>query len=98
MAYRRPGRVRSGSLAHPDANLEVDFDDVRLTAEPVCPGDTNGDGVVNVDDLNNVILDWATDGSANGGDVTGPIPGSAPDGTVDVNDLNAVIVGWGTCP
>ena len=65
---------------------------------PPCPGDTNGDGAVDVNDLNNVILDWGTDGSANGGDITGPVPGSPPDGIVNVNDLNAVIVGWGACP
>jgi uncharacterized membrane protein len=63
-----------------------------------CDGDTNGDGMVNVDDLNNVILDWGTDGSANGGDITGSTPGSGPDGAVNVNDLNAVIVAWGLCP
>ena len=67
-------------------------------AAPSCPGDTNGDGEVDVDDLNNVILDWGSDGSANGGDLTGPRPGSPPDGIVNVNDLNAVIVGWGDCP
>ena len=54
--------------------------------------------MVNVDDLNNVILDWGTDGSANGGDLTGPVPGSPPDGIVDVNDVNDVIVNWGACP
>ncbi|MHC5004897.1 MAG: hypothetical protein ACYTJ0_17445, partial [Planctomycetota bacterium] len=42
-----------------------------------CP-DTNGDGVVDVDDLVSVILDWGTDGSGNGGDVDGS-------GTVDVD-------------
>ena len=74
--------------------------DVTVSCEATggCSGDTNDDGEVNVDDLNNVILDWGTDGSANGGDVTGATPGSPPDGTVDVNDLNAVIVGWGGCP
>ena len=55
-------------------------------------------GDVDVNDLNNVFLDWGTDGSANGGDLTGSTPGSPPDGTVDVNDLNAVIVNWGVCP
>ncbi len=50
---------------------------------------------MDVNDLNNVILDWGTDGSANGGDVTGVVPGSPPDGIVDVNDLIAVIVNWG---
>jgi hypothetical protein len=62
-----------------------------------CPADTNGDGAVNVNDLNNVILDWGTDGSAHDGDITGAAPGSPPDGIVNVNDLNAVIVGWGGC-
>ena len=52
---------------------------------------------MDVNDLNSVILDWGTDGSANGGDITGPDPGSQPDGVVDVNDLNAVIVNWGVC-
>jgi hypothetical protein len=66
--------------------------------ETPCPGDTNDDGVVDVNDLNNVFLDWGTDGSANGGDVAGATPGSDPDGIVDVNDLNAIITNWGTCP
>jgi hypothetical protein len=70
-----------------------------VVLEPAaCPGDTDGDGRVNVDDIVNVITDWGTDGSANGGDVTGALPGSPPDGLVDVNDLNAVIVAWGDCP
>ena len=43
-------------------------------------------------------LDLGGDGSAHGGDVAGPVPGSPPDGVVNVNDLNAVIVGWGACP
>ena len=67
-------------------------------APPICAGDTNDDGAVDVNDLNNVILDWGTDGSANGGDLAGPEPGSPPDGIVDVHDLNAVIVNWGACP
>jgi hypothetical protein len=66
---------------------------------PSCPGDTDGDDVVNVNDLNNVILDWDTDGSANGGDVTDATGTGPPDGIVNVNDLNAVIVNWGAaCP
>ena len=62
-----------------------------------CPGDTDDDGDVDVDDLNNVILDWGTDGSAHGGDIVGTMPGSPPDGIVNVNDLNAIIVNWGAC-
>ncbi len=63
-----------------------------------CPGDTDGDGQVNVGNLTNVVLDWGTDGSANGGDVTGSPLGSSPDGKVNVSDLNAVILGWSGCP
>ena len=63
-----------------------------------CPGDTNDNGMVNVIDLNNVILDWGTDGSHNGGDVAGATPGSPPNGVVNVVDLNVVIVNWGACP
>ena len=87
-----PNTVDSGRGTPPI----VDMGAYELQA--ACDGDTNDDGVVNVDDLTNVILDWGTDGSANGGDLTGPIAGSPPDGTVGANDLNAVIVGWGACP
>jgi hypothetical protein len=48
------------------------------------PADTNADGVVDVDDLINVLADWGTDGATHGGDVTG-------DGVVDVDDMLAVI-------
>ncbi|MHC5005545.1 MAG: hypothetical protein ACYTJ0_20785, partial [Planctomycetota bacterium] len=48
------------------------------------PADTNADGVVDVDDLINVMLDWGTDGAAHGGDVSG-------DGVVDVDDLVMVL-------
>ena len=58
---------------------------------PACAGDTNGDAVVDVQDMVNVILDWGTDGSTNGGDVTG-------NGTVDVEDLVAIILSFGPCP
>ncbi|MCA9282125.1 MAG: hypothetical protein H6812_06885 [Phycisphaeraceae bacterium] len=54
-----------------------------------CPGDTNGDGVVNVNDLNKVLSKWnqsVTPGTE--GDVTG-------NGTVNVDDLNQVLAHWG---
>ncbi len=55
-----------------------------------CSADTDGNMDVNVVDLVNVILDWGTDGSANGGDVDGS-------GIVDVADLDEVILAWGPC-
>jgi hypothetical protein len=54
-----------------------------------CPSDVNGDGVVDVNDLLNVIADWNTPGSG-GTDING-------DGVVDVNDLLAIISSWGVC-
>ena len=54
------------------------------------PGDTNGDGRVDVEDLVNVITLWGTGGKGPGGidaDVN-------DDGTVGVDDLNLVIVSW----
>ena len=55
-----------------------------------CGADTNGDGVVDVTDLVNVLLDWGTDGSEHGGDFDG-------NGVVDEVDLVSVIVDWGAC-
>ena len=78
-------RVRVGSpdTSTGNATLEV------LCASPApCPGDTNADGVVDVTDLVNVVLQW---GSAD--------PGSDlnDDGVVDVKDLLEVILAWGPC-
>ncbi|MHC4909906.1 MAG: hypothetical protein ACYTF9_09330, partial [Planctomycetota bacterium] len=61
-----------------------------LCFDPACPGDTNGDLVVNVGDLTNVILDWGMSGSGLPSDV-------APNCAIDVADLTAVILGWGQC-
>ena len=63
--------------------LVVDF-----TPPVDCPGDTNADGAVDVQDLVAVITAWGSDDAA--ADVNG-------DGTVDVQDLVGVINGWGTC-
>jgi hypothetical protein len=56
--------------------------------EPPCPGDTNADGIVDVEDLVTVITTWGQPDGA--GDVSG-------DGDVDVEDLVMVITGWGEC-
>ncbi len=53
-----------------------------------CPGDTNGDGLVNFDDLNNVLGSWNTMDNLCGGDVTG-------EGSVNFDDLNLVLANWG---
>jgi endonuclease/exonuclease/phosphatase (EEP) superfamily protein YafD len=63
--------------------------DLRPPA-PSITGDTNGDGVVDVDDLTAVILGW--------GDCP-PAPQPCPadlndDGTVNVDDLTLIILNW----
>jgi hypothetical protein len=54
-----------------------------------CPGDVNGDFVVNVTDLVAVITQWACAGSC-AADVNG-------DGVVNVKDLIMVLTSWGPC-
>ena len=53
-----------------------------------CPADTNGDGVVGVEDLIEVVLAWGSDDES--ADVTN-------DGIVDVEDLVQLILAWGPC-
>ncbi|MAT80423.1 MAG: hypothetical protein CMJ29_02810 [Phycisphaerae bacterium] len=53
-----------------------------------CVGDTTGDGVVNVDDVLDVLANYGSDGSS--GDADG-------DNDVDVDDVLLVINGWGDC-
>lgn len=59
-----------------------------------CP-DTNGDGVVDVQDLTRVILDWGSQGP--GCSLPADVDG---DGFVDLQDLAAVLLAWGPfeCP
>ncbi|MBC8309073.1 MAG: hypothetical protein ISR75_02185 [Phycisphaerales bacterium] len=56
--------------------------------EAPCPEDFNGDGVINVSDLLEVVGGWATN------DPLLDLDGS---GTVDTADLLAVIAAWGDC-
>src|SRR5207247_7392427 len=56
--------------------------------QSLCPADVNGNGVVDIDDLLQVIAQWGqTGGSA---DVN-------HDGVVNIDDLLLVIGAWGTC-
>jgi hypothetical protein len=81
-------RVAGTGGATGEYDIAIDYTD--------CPADVfppGGDGVVNVDDLIAVILNW------------GPCSGCAPDfvppggnGQVDVDDLLGVIAAWGSCP
>ncbi|MHC5029075.1 MAG: hypothetical protein ACYTGR_20180, partial [Planctomycetota bacterium] len=63
---------------------------VHMTFMPDCVADIDGDGVVDVTDLLEVIIQW------------GPCPSGCladvnADGAVDVADMTAVIVAWGAC-
>ena len=57
------------------------------TCTTPCPGDLNGDGVVNAADLSSLLGAWGTAG----GDIDG-------DGTTNAADLSALLGGWGACP
>jgi hypothetical protein len=54
-----------------------------------CPGDTNGDNIVNFTDLNAVLADFGESGMALPGDTNG-------DGVVNFTDLNEVLAAFGT--
>ena len=55
-----------------------------------CPGDFDGNGVVDGGDLGLMLVAW------------GPCPDCAPDlnadGLVDGADLGLMLVSWGLCP
>jgi hypothetical protein len=55
---------------------------------PACPGDTNGDNVVNFTDLNGVLASFGQSGEGIPGDVNG-------DGVVNFTDLNEVLANFG---
>ena len=58
---------------------------------PPCPGDANGDGVINFADITSVLGAWLSDGSA-GGDANS-------DGVVDFGDITEVLTNWlAPCP
>lgn len=57
----------------------------------LCPGDVDGDGVVDVNDLLSLLAEW---GSC--GDACGPQDFNQ-DGDVNVLDLLALLAAWGSC-
>jgi hypothetical protein len=59
-------------------------------AECDCLGDVNCDGIVDMDDVVMLIMDWGECGPGCAGDVTG-------NSLVDVEDLVEVVLHWGTC-
>jgi hypothetical protein len=67
--------------------FEVDASD-ELIIEPACPADINGDSIVNVNDLLEVVGSWGEE------NVPADING---DGDVNVTDLLLVVSMWGPC-
>lgn len=70
--------------------IQIDYDD--------CPLDWNGDGVINLTDLNQYTSDWSamaasTDWTTTGAGSTSDDYGK-PDGTVNLSDLNFFVTLW----
>jgi hypothetical protein len=83
--------VHSGIVPGEDAGLGAALNGIQIRRIVPCAEDVSpngGNGIVNIDDLTQVILNWGSAGPA--GDVTA-------NGAVDIDDLTAVILGWGTC-
>src|SRR5690606_9503014 len=57
--------------------------------EPKCATDFNGDGVIDVSDLLQLLSAW--------GNCGGCVEDLNSDGTVDVSDLLSVLSAWGDC-
>lgn len=77
-----PGRIENPTV------LEVDFALVVTGGVAPCPGDANGDRIVNFADLNIVLSEWGQVGVGLAGDVNG-------DGVVNFADLNIVLSNFG---
>ncbi|UCD74908.1 MAG: hypothetical protein JSV91_14115, partial [Phycisphaerales bacterium] len=73
--------------------VEAGVDGVELEAsyceDPECPQDVNQDGLVDIDDLFDVLAHWAEGPGAY--DINN-------DGVVDIDDVFEVLANWGPCP
>lgn len=70
-------------------DLGLSFRALSTASYAACPADLNGDDVVNIDDVFNVLSYWGQSG----------VPADInEDGEVDIDDLFAVLSEWGDCP
>ena len=82
--------------------LDLDSDDPSMTGFAASFREGDGPvvltGVVDIQDLSGVILNWGCTDPPGPcpGDVAGP-GGTGPDGMVDISDLTGVILNWGPC-
>lgn len=79
------------------AQLHLEFSGVIVATRdlaPACPGDVaNGDGTVDVDDLNAILANWLVNV-----EVGSPLDLAGGDGVVNVDDLNVILANWlATC-
>ena len=58
-----------------------------------CAADVNCSGIVDIDDVFDVLAAWGTCGDPN--DCPADVNG---DGVVDIDDLFDVLAAWGPCP
>ncbi len=84
------GRLRGYAWGENIGWINLDNGQVFVGFTGVCPGDTNGDGVVNFTDLNAVLSAFGMSGAPGftGGDVNA-------DGVVNFADLNIVLSNFG---
>lgn len=76
-------------LFKPGSPSEIVVPDIVVPGAAFCLADLDGDGVIGVNDLLDLLAAWGTD------------PGGPPDldgdGSVGVNDLLALLAAWGPC-
>lgn len=81
-------------LVSPFTRINIDvtsIDSIGLGGDDPCPGDANGDNVVNFADLNSVLSEFGLSGAP------GDFPGDVnADGVVNFADLNAALSAFGT--
>lgn len=75
------------------AGAQIEITGITLTPAP-CDGDSDGDGVVDFDDITATLAAWGSDYS--------PLTGAGDanhDSVVDFDDITGVLANWGsTCP
>lgn len=80
--------LRSISVMNADGSATLVGAFEILAGATPCPGDTNGDGLVNFADLNNVLANFGLAGVGIPGDVN-------DDGVVNFSDLNIILANFG---
>jgi hypothetical protein len=89
MVYPDVGDMLCNGKPIKDADFIVTTSGPKDAPTLVCPGNLNGDTVVDIDDLFVVLNNWG---------VSGGIADITDDGTVDIDDLFVVLNNWGNCP